>query len=678
MKRLTAIRPPSSIAGVRNVPVILRWVFALTLLVAAGVYAVSGDEREQLSAAQVESEEVVAVETRAPRATQRQLEVENERVEIAVAQVERIEAREVWDVSVRVEEATGAALAVDEGSVTFVLAERGGFEHRVTGRVEAGRWSAELPCEGAEVVSVELWAARVGGRRFVEAAVRGGFEPRFDGTDVLVLRPAPETLVRVIDPRTRELASAAELLISTPMAAGGFYRISLGFQMTGEPVRIDELGVRELDESRHALVHAVIDGVGEVEELVELGSGRVYELRPERSGSVRVLWHRPADFWPRDAVLVVRPTKLASAPEAGSDGGTRQIKLGARYSASGSWRHREAPPDGPWREDVGFLADGEYLAEIVAAPIDSTGLVTLGSKRFVVAGTDALEVVIETAPRESDPWRLLRIELELPAGVEARELAAGLRPVDGGGQAYFKFMPVVADRMRFATALVLRGRHEFALSQPLPFVTTIDVTRCPEHVERVALSTLLEYRVRFRHAASGQDIELHGGNVAWRMRGSTLFDTSEWPAVEDPQLAGASTRILAPEAIELRLHPSGAWTLADGEWVPLTGGGDQLVSVRLKPSIVVRVSTRDDLHNLSALVQPWVRRLEQGTWMELPGLWSSWDTDPLQEFEGWLPFEGEFVLDLRCDEDVLPLQQRRGALHVDQRATFDFELVRAR
>jgi hypothetical protein len=585
---------------------------------------------------------------------------------------------EIWTLEVHAEEATGAALAVDEGSVTFKLAERGGFEHRVPGRVEAGRWSAELPCEGAEVVSVELWAARVGGRRFVEAAVRGGFEPRFDGTDVLVLRPAPETLVRVIDPRTGELASAAELLISTPMAAGGFYRISLGFQMTGEPVRIDELGVRELDESRHALVHAVIDGVGEVEELVELGSGRVYELRPERSGSVRVLWHRPADFWPRDAVLVVRPTKLASAPEAGSDGGTRRIKLGARYSTSGSSRQRVAPPDGPWREDVGFLADGEYLAEIVATPIDSTGLVTLGSKRFVVAGTDALEVVIETAPRESDPWRLLRIELELPAGVEARELAAGLRPVDGGGQAYFTFMPVVADRMRFATALVLRGRHEFALSQPLPFASTIDVTRCPEHVERVALSTLLEYRVRFRHAASGRDIELHGGNVAWRMRGSTLFDSSEWPAVEDPQLAGASTRILAPGAIELRLHPSGAWVLAEGEWAPLTGGGDQLVSVRLKPSIVVRVSTRDDLHNLSALVQPWVRRLEQGTWMELPGLWSSWDTDPLQEFEGWLPFEGEFVLDLRCDEDVLPLQQRRGALHVDQRATFDFELVRAR
>jgi hypothetical protein len=491
----------------------LAALIVLMALVVAGVFVLVRGEREESAAAQAESEVVVAFETRDAQATPREVEVVNERVELEVAQLEQSEARVVWEVTVRAEEATGDAFAVDEGSLTFAVAERGGFDHRVTGRIEAGRWSAELPCEAAEVVAIEVWSARIGERRFVEVKERGDFEPRFDGTDVLVLRPAPATLVRVIDPRTGELASAAELLISTPIAAGRLYRISFGFQMTGEPVRIDEVGVRELDESRHALVHAVIDGVGEVEELVELGSGRVYELRPERSGSVSVLWHRPADFWPRDSVLVVRPTKLASAPEAGSDDGARRIKLGARYSTSGSWRHRVAPPDGPWREDVGFLADGEYLAEIVARPIDSTELVTLGSKSFVVAGTDALEVGIETVPREADPWRLLRIELELPHGVEARELAAGLRPVDGGGDAYFKFMPVAADGKRFATALVLRGRHEFALSQPLPFATTIDVTRCPEHVERVVLSTMLEYRIRFRHAASGQDIELHGGNV---------------------------------------------------------------------------------------------------------------------------------------------------------------------
>lgn len=602
---------------------------------------------------------------------------DSRRIEVGPQFAGALRAGAIWTVAVRAEDERGEPLEFESGSVSFLFVGPGSLTHVLRCDVERGLWTSALPIGAQELVWFQFSSARLDGRRFVPSDRYDPFDPHFDGSDVLVLEPAPRTLVSVIDPRTSKLAREAELLISTKDDAQLGYRFTFTAPFRGEPIRIDELRARDLEEVREVEVRASIVGVGEVTATLALGSGQHYELRPLNTGSARITWFPPEGFSARKPELVVRPERLKIGVPSGHWEATRIQRLGASWFEGRDRDPTQELDDQPCTELVEGLPDGEYLAEITAELHVSSGRRTIGSTRFSVESGTLAEVEIHTEPRAEDDWRLLAVELELPPELDGRDVAASVVPVGFGARSFFNYIPVAAGRKRFVTALVLRGRHEFALAQPLPFATTIDVERTPVHVERVVVPAPLEYRIRFRHDASGEDIALHGGNIWWRARGSTAVGAKEWPAIEDPKLAGGPTRILAPEAIELRLHPSGAWALAEGEWVPLADGGDQSVSVRLKPAIMVRVSTRDDLHNLSALVHPWVRQVQQGTWMELSGYWSSWDADPLQEFEGWLPFEGEFELDLRCDEDVLPLQRRRGTLQFDQRATFEFELVRA-
>ncbi|MCY3002690.1 MAG: hypothetical protein NTV21_12885 [Planctomycetota bacterium] len=583
-----------------------------------------------------------------------------------------------WTVSVRAEDESGEPLEFASGSVSFLFVEVGSLTHVLRCDIERGLWNSALPIDGSQLVWFQFSSARLDGRRFVPSSRHDGFAPRFDGADLLVLEPAPETLVSVIDPRTSKLAKEAELLVSTKDDAELGYRFSFTVPFRGEPIRIDELRARDLEEVREVEVRASIVGAGEVNRTVELGSGKHYELRPLSTGSARVTWFPPQGFSARKAELVVHPVRLKIAVVSGSWEATRIQRLGASYFEGRDRNPMQELDDQPWTELLEGLPDGEYLAEITAELHVSSGRRTIGSANFSVASGTPAEVEIRTEPRAEDDWRLLAVELELPPGFEDSDVAASLVPVGFGARSFFNYMPVAAGRKRFATALVLRGRHEFRLTSPVPFATTFDVSELPRHVERVIVPPQDEYRIRVRVGDLGLALARLPLGLRWRTRTGTPLDRNEYRASVVPGASGEIFRILGPEAIEVAFDPSGPLLLAAGEWEVLKGGGEHELHVRSQPLLEVQVSAPESVGEPTVDAVPWVRRLEGGPWTRLAGFWGKNDAGSGRRFHGWLPFEGAFELELRCSEEFLVPPRQTGTLARDSLAKFEFELVRAK
>lgn len=673
----------------------LLWgLVALVLLAAGAAVAVgawfvarsAGEEPRPVEqgplveAAQPESavEERVSDEKRRELTDDQFFTGDSRRIEVGPQLAGAMRAGAIWTVSVLAEDEDGESLEFESGSVSFLVFGPGSLSHVLRCDIERGLWTSALPIDGSQLVWFQFSSARLDGRRFVPSGRYDPFDPHFDGTDVLVLKPAPQTLVSVIDPRTSKLAKEAELLVSTKDDVELGYRFSFSVPFRGAPIRIDELQARDLEEVREVEVRASIVGVGEVTRTVELGSGQHYELRPLSTGSARVTWFPPEGFSARKAELVVRPVRLRIEVPWGSWEATRIQRLGASYFEGRDRNPTQELDDQPCTELIERLPDGEYLAEITAELHVSSGRRTIGSTSFSVASGSLAEVEIRTEPRAEDDWRLLAVELELPPGFEGSDVAASLRPVGFGARSSFNYMPVVAGRKRFATALVMRGRHEFRLTSPVPSATSFDVSDLPRHVERVVVPPQVEHRIRVRVGDLGLALARNPLGLRWRTRTGTPLDRNEYRASIVPGASGEFFRILGPAEIEVAFDTSGPLLLAAGEWEALEGGGEHELRVRSRPLVELQVSARESAGEQTVDAVPWVRRLDGGPWTRLAGFWSKNDAGSGRRFHGWLPFEGEFELDLRCDEDVLPLQRRRGTLQFDQQATFEFELVRAR
>jgi hypothetical protein len=603
---------------------------------------------------------------------------DSRRIEVGPQFADAMRAGASWTVAVRAEDEGGEPLEFERGSVSFLFVGPGSMTHVLRCDVERGLWTSVLPIDGKQLIWFQFSSARLDGRRFVPSGRHDPFDPHFDGSDVLVLRPAPQTLVSVIDPRTGKVAAEAELLVSTRDDAELGYRFSFTVPFRGEPVRLDELHARDLEEVREVEVRASIVGVGEVARTLELGSGQHYELRPLNTGSARITWFPPEGFSARKPELIVRPVRLEIPLPSGSWEATRVQRLGASFFEGRDRNWVEGFDDVPCTKLVERLPDGEYLAEVTAELHVSSGRRMIGSTRFSVASGALAEVEVRSEPRAEDDWRILSVELELPPGFEGRDVAASLVPVDFGARSYFNFMPVKFPRTHFAKALVLRGRHEFRLSEPLPFATSFEVSDVPEHVARIVVPPQVEHHIRVRVGDLRLGLVRLPRGLRWRTRTGTPLDEHEYRASIAPGASGEFFHVRGPATIEVALDESGPLVLAAGEWAALEGGGEHELHVRSRPLVEVQVNVPDGADELRVHAEAWVRRLEGGPWARVRGFWSTFDADSGRRFHGWLPFEGAFELELRCEEEFLVPPRQTGTLALDSLAKFDFELVRAR
>jgi hypothetical protein len=503
------------------------------------------------------------------------------------------DVREIWRIRVRSHDATGAVFEAREGSVTFDLVGPDGARP-LTGRVVDGLWTARAPYARGLLRSSKFWSARVAEKRFVHSGRQATGKRLFDGTEELVIEEARPSHLHVVDPRTGELARSARLVFSSisERRGSGEFRFELTFN--GQPLRLDDLRIRELENQNVIDLTASIPGVGEESTRLLLDGGTIwhrpggsttYELRPSGFGSVRFVWRMPDGYRLCKPRVSIRPDRELSIRLHVATSRSRTIEMGEREKS-----RSDEPGESPVTEVAENVLIGDYVAEFWAArDYKGSHPSSIGSARFSVDQGNVTEVEFRPSPAEADPWRLLRIALVLPPGFEGQAVDGSLKLLSE--RFAIAALPRTEGRDAFLPVLVSAGRHDLRLRAPLEFATSFDVGDCPEHVERIVVPSPVEYSIRFRHAVSGEWVNVD--ELMWRPRLPTE-DQVEFKTVGRSHFAAdAPTVVKTCMPIEVLLPRSSRYTTPEFTAAQLAPGDDGVVLVQARPRVVVRFSCED-------------------------------------------------------------------------------------